>query len=84
MTRIRSVQESYQMLKADDPETRVTVGMIRRLLANGTIQPIRNGRKIFLNYDALLDYLSQSCTDADSQQETPDTGGIRPVDVRLR
>lgn len=84
MSRIRSVQDSYQMLKADDPETRVTIGMIRRLLANGTIQPIRNGRKIFLNYDALLDYLSQSCTDTDSQQETPDTGDIRPVDVRLR
>lgn len=85
MVRIRSVQDAYQMLKAEDPDTPVSVSMIRRLLADGTIPCIRNGRKIYLNYDILLDYLSQSCTDTeDNQQEVPDTGGIRPVDVKLR
>ena len=85
MVRIRSVQDAYQMLKSEDPDTPVSVGMIRRLLADGTIPCLRNGRKIFLNYDALLEYLSQAYTDAeDNQQDIPDTGSIRPVDVKLR
>lgn len=85
MARIRSVQDAYQMLKADDPESPVTVGMLRRLIAEGAVPCVRNGRKIFLNYDALLDHLSGSCGDTErGRHEEADTGGVRPVPVKLR
>ena len=82
MDRIRSILDACQLLKADDPETPVTVGMLRRLIAEGKVPCIRNGRKIFLNYDALLDYLSGSR--GGTEHEETDAGGIRPVPVKLK
>lgn len=59
------------MLKAEDPDTPVSVGMIRRLLADGTIPCLRNGRKIFLNYDAKIKYVSTG-SDAEGDPSVPD------------
>lgn len=83
MVRVRSIQEAYQMLKADDPDSRITVSMIRRWVADGTIPCIRVGRKILLNYDLLLQYLSTPCPKSISVADTQ-PGTIRPVSVSAK
>ena len=69
------------MLKEEDPDTSITVGMLRRLVADQTIPSYRCGRRIMLNYDILLEYLSKPCTGPKSTQEQT---GIRPVPAKLR
>lgn len=81
MTRMRSIQDAFQMMKAEDPETRVTICMLRRLVAEGKVPSIKSGRKILLNYDTLLAYLSRPSDDLGSEE--PETGAIRPVPVKL-
>lgn len=78
--RMRYIDAAVAMLKAADPETPVTVYMIRQLVAAGTIPSIPIGRRRLLNYDVLEDYLAHpGCYD---QQEEPEQrGGIRRVDL---
>ena len=80
MVRVRSIPEAYHMLKADDPDSRITVNMIRRWVADGTIPCIRVGRKILLNYDTLLQYLSTPCLMPPVETDA-EPGTIRPVPV---
>ena len=80
LIRVRSIPEVYQMLKADDPDSRITASMLRRWVADGTIPCIKVGRKILLNYDSVLAYLS-----APSPAETnAEPGTIRPVPVSAK
>ena len=84
MARIRTILEAHELLKRDDPETRITVHMLRRLIADGTIPSIRSGRVIYLNSEALEEYFA---TPFDQQRITGQNTaakGIRPVPVRVR
>ena len=83
MNRMRSIAEAYQLLKEEDPGSKVTVCMLRRLAADGPIPSVRSGRKILLNYDTLLAYLSRPYA-ADKPQSNAAVGGIRPVDLSRR
>lgn len=51
--RMRYPEQALAELKSEDPNTPVTVYMIRRLVAAGTIPSIRMGRRRLLNYDSL-------------------------------
>lgn len=82
MVRVRSIQEAYQMLKADDPESRITTSMLRRWVADGTLPCIRVGRKILLNYDTVLAFLSTPCVD--STEKIAEPGTIRPVSATVK
>lgn len=84
MARIRTIREAYELLKKDDPDTRVTVNLLRRLVADGTIPSINSGRKIYLNYDALLEYFSRPCGTGKDTQQQAELGTIRPVPVRMK
>ena len=83
MVRVRSIPEACQMLKADDPDSRVTVSMLRRWVADGTIPCIRVGRKILLNYDTVLAYLSTPYISSALETDT-EPGTIRPVPVSVK
>ena len=83
MVRVRSIQEAYQMLKAADPDSRITVSMIRRWVADGTIPCIRVGRKILLNFDVLLPYLSAPCPKSITVADA-EPGTIHPVSVSAK
>ena len=83
MVRVRSIPEACQMLKADDPDSRVTVSMLRRWVADGTIPCIKVGRKILLNYDSVLEYLSTPCVKS-SVKPDAEPGTIRPVPVSVK
>lgn len=84
MARIRTILEAHELLKRDDPETRITVHMLRRLIADGTIPSIRSGRVIYLNYDALEEYFSAPFDKQHIAGQNTGAKGIRPVSVRVR
>ena len=67
----------YPEQESEDPNTPVTVYMIRRLVAAGTIPSIRMGRRRLLNYDSLLEYLAHPV----SKETEAQTTGIRRIGV---
>lgn len=67
---MRILKEAVLELKEIDPQTSVTEYFIRQLALQGKILSIRAGRKRLINFDSLLEYLSQS-------HETEETHGIR-------
>lgn len=83
MVRVRSIPEIYQMVKADDPDSRITASMLRRWVADGTVPCIRVGRKILLNYDTVLAYLSTPCVKSPAETRA-EPGTIRPVPVSVK
>lgn len=76
--RMRYIDAAVAMLKEADPETPVTVYMIRQLVAAGTIPSIAIGRRRLLNYDVLEDYLAHPGR-FEQQEEPEQRGGIRRV-----
>ena len=74
-SRMRTLDECYNELKAIDPNTSVSKYFIRRLAVSGTIPCIMAGRKRLINFDKLLSYLS-----GDNQDQKKHSGsGINPV-----
>lgn len=82
MVRVRSIQETYQMLKADDPESRITTSMLRRWVADGTLPCIRVGRKILLNFDTVLAFLSTPCVNTTGK--SVELGVVRSASAVVR
>ncbi len=76
--RRRYIDAAVAMLKAADPETPVTVYMVRNLVKTGTIPSIPIGRRRLLNYDVLEDYLAHPGRH-EQQEESEQCGGIRRV-----
>lgn len=74
--RMRYPAEALAMLKAEDPETRVTLAFIQRLLKTGKIPYIKIGRGRLFDYDKLLEYLQNP---DNWDERTLTYGGIRPV-----
>ena len=73
--RMRTITETIGIHKASDPGTGLTECAIRRMVNDRTIPHIRVGRKILLNYDAFVAYLS-----APPQTQAADAvGAIRKV-----
>jgi hypothetical protein len=58
MARMRIISEAYNQLKQDDPNTALTISSLRRLINSNIIPTVKVGRKILLDYDLLLQYLS--------------------------
>ena len=80
MPRMRLLKQAYAEIKANDPDTALTMTALRRLVLSGVIPTVCSGRKRFINLDALLDYLGES--DARAKPFTLDeVGKIRPIQV---
>ena len=77
LSRMRTLDECYNELKALDPDTAVSKYFIRQLAISGKIPCIQAGRKRLINFDKLLDYLSGN----NQSQETQTSSGIRAVKV---
>ena len=58
MPRMRLIAEAYNELHTSDPNTALTLCGLRRLVNENIIPHIRVGRKIIINYDFLLEFLS--------------------------
>ena len=78
--RMRFPAQALEELKQEDPQTPVTLKMIRRLVKTGAVPsvPVGNGRRRLLNYDALQAYLSAPATPTASEQ----VHGIRRINER--
>lgn len=55
---LRSIKKAWDMIKADDPETAVTVHTIRTWCKEGKIKCLSAGNKVLVDMNSLLDYIS--------------------------
>lgn len=58
MPRMRLIKDAFEQLKKEDPETDITIYALRTIVISGVVPTVRLGRKLLINYDSLLDYLS--------------------------
>ena len=71
--RMRYPAEAMEELRREDPNTRVTLNLIRTLVKCDIVPAIRVGRGYLLNFDKLLEYLENPT------EPTTTPAGIRPV-----
>lgn len=57
--RMRTAEGALAVLKAEDPDTAVSLKYIRRLINTGEIPCVNVGRKKLINVDELAAYLSR-------------------------
>jgi len=55
---LRSIQNAFEMVKAEDPETAITVHTIRTWCKEGKIKCLSAGSKILVDIDSLKEYIS--------------------------
>ena len=58
--RMRTAEGALTIIKAQDPNTAITLRYVRRLISTGEFPSVSVGRKKLINVDALLEYLSGS------------------------
>lgn len=75
--RMRTVQEAARELKALDDRTAMTPYHIRRLCLNGVLPTVRAGKKILLNLDTLLEYMSDPSAEKFRIHPVSAVNGIR-------
>ena len=56
--RMRSIKQTIEMLKNDDPDTAITPYCIRQLCKKNAIHHRTSGKKILIDYDDLLNYFN--------------------------
>ena len=79
--RMRTVHEAAQELKAIDEHTAVTEYHIRQLALSGVLPRVQAGRKLLINFDLLLEYLSDPTADKFQVHSNvaADVNGIRRI-----
>ncbi len=79
--RMRFPAQALEELRKIDPQTAITLPMIRRLVKSGKVPsvPVGNGNRRLLNFDALLDFLA-----APTEDKPESARGIRPVPENFR
>lgn len=75
MARMRLINDIYNEIKLNDPDTAITLCGLRRLVQTGVIPSVQIGRKRLINYDNLMDYLNNIISDT----ETVETGTVRKI-----
>lgn len=53
MARMRSLPKAVEELKAKDPETCVSICVLRRWVKSGTVPSVKTGKNFLVNLDAL-------------------------------
>jgi len=74
MTKLRVVKDAYELIKASDPATAMTLCGLRRLVQMGTIPSVQIGKKKLVNYEALIEFLNSP---PQPVKATPASGQIR-------
>ena len=68
MKRIRTITETLQMLKKEDPNTGLSEFLIRKLANNYKIRSFKTGNKILIDYDSLMAFLQSQDYDLPMEQ----------------
>ncbi len=58
MTRLRTIRQTLDMIKANDPDSAITEYFIRTLVADHKIRTLKAGRKFLIDIDSLENFLS--------------------------
>lgn len=58
LPRMRTVPEAAAEIKAADPNTAITEYHIRQLALSGILPRVKAGRKLLINLDTLIEYLT--------------------------
>lgn len=58
MVRMRTAESLLKEIRAQDPDTEITLHYLRKLIASGAIPVVHAGRKNLVNMDLVLDYLA--------------------------
>lgn len=74
--RMRFPAQAFEELKKSDPNTQISLNYIRSLAASGKIPVVLIGRRRLINYDAMLEYLSNPI-----DEKVVDYGKIRKISV---
>lgn len=62
----------------------ITPHYARSLALSGKVKAVRIGRgKILINQQSVEDYFNSSCLTDEQPTQTADSGGIRPVPLRI-
>ena len=68
MKRIRTINETLQMLKQEDLNSGLSDFLIRKLANNYKIRSFKTGNKILIDYDSLMAYLRSEDYDLPMEQ----------------
>ena len=68
MKRIRTINETLQMLKQEDPNSGLSDFLIRKLANSYKIRSFKTGNKILIDYDSLMAYLRSEDYDLPMEQ----------------
>ena len=77
--RMRTKDKAIAQIKADDPDTSFTRAALDRLVREGKLPAVRIGNKSLINYDLLLEVMTQGAYDETRQDDQ--SGAIRRIDV---
>jgi len=55
---LRSINKAYEIIKAQDEETSVTIYAIRVWCKEGKVKSLKSGKKVLVDMESLLDFLS--------------------------
>lgn len=76
---MRTVQEAAQELRQLDPRTAMSPYHIRRLCLDGVLPTVKAGKKILLDLDTLIEYMSDPTADKFQPRQTATVNGIRRI-----
>lgn len=79
IARLRTVSEAAAELRALDPHTAMTPYHIRRLCLCGVLPTIKAGKKVLLNFDALIEYLADPTAEKFQPSTATTVNGIRRI-----
>lgn len=55
---LRSIKQAYDLIRKEDPESAITVYMIRLWCKENKIKSLNVGTKILVDYESLVKYIS--------------------------
>ncbi len=58
LPRMRTIPQAYKEIKAIDPNTSITVSVLRRLVKEGAVETVTIEHKRLINMDLLFSWLS--------------------------
>lgn len=71
LPRLRTISRAYEHLKEQDPETDITEPLLRRLVSEGEIPCVYQGKKALVNIDTLVDKIAEWVTRQAEQGAVP-------------
>lgn len=63
--RMRTIRQTMEYLRENDPETAITDWGLRKLVKSGQLKTHRSGNKYLINLDNLLEFLNSPPEDPD-------------------